>query len=193
MSKIKVVGFDPSTTNWGMAFGEVDLDTLDLRITDLKLVKTAPETSKGVRKDSDDLRRAHALHGAMIEAIAGAALVASEIPFIDSKGYASSNYNSGLVVGVLASSPKPVIQVFPQEVKAIITGSRHAAKEEIIQWATETWPSAPWRTYTRKGVPILTKDNEHLADACASLYAALRSDQFKQIRSMYQSMNTMAA
>ncbi|MGV2866410.1 hypothetical protein [Achromobacter sp. AGC39] len=193
MSKIKVVGFDPSTTNWGMAFGEVDLDTLDLQIVNLKLVKTAPETSKGVRKDSDDLRRAHELYGEMILAVTSAALVASEIPFCNPGGYASANYNSGLVVGVLASSPKPVIQVFPQEVKAVITGSRHAAKEEIIQWATEKWPAAPWLTRTLRGKQVLTKDNEHLADACASLYAALRSDQFKQIRSMYQSMQTMAA
>lgn len=194
MSQIKVVAFDPSTTNWGIAVGSVNIADLDdLQIVDLRLSKTASEVGKGVRKDSDDLRRAVAQRESMLEAVEGAAVVISELPFCNPNAYASSNYNSGLVVGVLAACPIPLIQVFPQEVKKLVTGSRHAGKEEIIEWATEKWPSAPWKTRNLKGKRVLTKDNEHLADAVAALYAGIRTDQFAQATAMMRSMLTKAA
>lgn len=188
MSKIKVVAFDPSTTSWGTAIALVDIVTLDIQLTDLVLTKTESEVGKGVRKDSDDLRRAGLVRSGMLSACEGAAVAISEIPFMNAGGYAAANYNSGLVVGVLAGCPIPLIQTFPQEVKKLITGSRHAAKEEMIEWATEKWPAAPWKTRNLKGKRVLTKDNEHLADAAASLYAGIRTDQFKQATAMMRSM-----
>ncbi len=60
MSKvIKVVGVDPSMSNFGLAIGTLDLDTDKLEIHGLELVETkAGGTKKTVRVNSDDLRRA---------------------------------------------------------------------------------------------------------------------------------------
>jgi len=194
MSYIKVVGFDPSTTNWGIAIGRVNVHNIeDLLIDDLILSKTDSEVAKGVRKDSDDLRRAGIQRVSMLGHASDAAIVVSEIPFMNPSAYPAANYNSGLVVGVLAGCPVPLIQVFPQEVKKLVTGSRNAAKEEIIEWATNKWPSAPWKTRNLKGQRLLTKDNEHLADAVASLYAGIRTDQFNQATAMMRSMLGKAA
>ncbi len=59
MSKvIKVVGVDPSMSNFGLAIGTLDLDTDKLEIHGLELVETkAGGTKKTVRVNSDDLRR----------------------------------------------------------------------------------------------------------------------------------------
>lgn len=186
--KIKVVGFDPSMSNWGVAIAEVDIETLEVEIISLKLHETEPETKKGVRKDSDDLRRAIEVRKGMMDACVGAAFAITEVPFMTPQGYASANFNSGLVTGVLASCPIPLIQVFPQEVKKLITGSRHAAKEEIIEWAIAKHPNAPWRVVKRGGKMVPTKANEHLADAVAAIYAGLQSEQFKQGLTMMQAM-----
>ena len=187
--KLKVVGFDPSTSNWGVAIAEVDIDTLEVEIKNLIIYETEPETKKGVRKESDDLRRAKILYGGMMLSCTGTAFVIAEIPFMNPGSYASANFNSGLVTGVLASCPIPIIQVFPQDVKQLATGSRHAAKEEMIEWAISKHPNAPWKLVKRGGKMVPTKANEHLADAVAAIYAGLQTEQFRQAVSMYKAMS----
>jgi Holliday junction resolvasome RuvABC endonuclease subunit len=60
-----------------------------------------------------------------------------------------------------------VILATPTEVKKTITGNRYAGKQEIIDWATETYPEFRWMR-ARNG-RILVK-NEHYADGCAIAY-----------------------
>lgn len=186
--KIKIVGFDPSTSNWGICKASLDLDTSEVFVDDLILVQTESEKNKGVRKDSDDIRRAREVHAGMIEACKGAALAICEIPFMNPGGYAAANFNSGLVTGVLASCPIPLIQVFPQDVKMLACGSRHAAKEEMIEWAMNKYPSAPWLMRKLRGNMVPTAANEHLADAIAAIHAGLNTAQFKQATSMFRAM-----
>lgn len=186
--KIKVVGMDPSTSNWGIAVAEVDIETLDFEVTNLILIETESEKKKGVRKDSDDLRRAREVYAGMLLGCTGAAMVFAEVPFMNPGGYAGANFNSGLVTGVLAACPVQMIQVFPQEVKQLITGSRHAGKEEMIEWAVGKFPNAPWKLTKRGGKMVPTAKNEHLADACAAIYAGLQTEQFKQALSMYKAI-----
>ena len=188
MSKIQVVGFDPSTSNWGICRATVDIHTLDFTVDDLRLVQTESEKNKGVRKDSDDLRRAQEVWAGMLLACTGASIAISEIPFMNPGSYASANFNSGLVTGVLASCSIPLIQVFPADVKFHATGSRHAAKEEMIEWAMNKYPSAPWLLTKRKGAMVPTKANEHLADAVATIYAGLKTTQFQQATAMMKAM-----
>lgn len=188
MSKIRVVGFDPSTSNWGICRALVDTDTLDIEVEDLQLVQTVSEKAKGVRKDSDDIRRAQELRGGMMLACTGAAFAISEIPFMNPGGYPAANFNSGLVTGVLSSCHIPLIQVFPADVKMIACGSRNAAKEEMIEWATAKYPDAPWLRRKLKGKMVLTAANEHLADAVAVVHAGVRTRQFEEAMSMYRAM-----
>lgn len=187
--KLKVVGFDPSTSNFGCCNATVDIYTLEVQVTGLRLIETTSEAKKGVIKQSDDLRRAKDVRAGMLEACAGAAMAVSEIPFCNPGGYASANFNSGLVTGVLASLELPLIQVFPADVKIAAVGHRHAAKEEMIEWALAKHPEAPWLMRKLKGKLYPVAKNEHLADALAAIYAALRTEQFKQVMALYKGIS----
>lgn len=186
--KIKIVGFAPSMSNWGICKATLDVATLTWTVDDLILVETESESKKGVIKQSDDLRRAKIVQEGMIEACSDASFAISEIPFCNPAGYAGANFNSGLVTGVLASCPIPLIQVFPSEVKQKATGIRSATKGEMIEWAMNRFPDAPWRMRTLKGKRVPTAANEHLADAVASINAGLDSTQLQQALAIYRGM-----
>lgn len=190
--KIKVVGFDPSMTNWGCCLATVDVNTLEVAIQGLQIYQTESEARKGVIKQSDDLRRAIEVRNGMLKACDGAAFAISEIPFMNPGGYASANFNSGLVTGVLASIEIPLIQVFPRDVKIAAVGHKDACKEEMIEWAITKYPDAPWLTVKRKGKMVPTKANEHLADAVAAIHAGIQTEQFRQALAMFRSMEKVS-
>lgn len=190
--KITIIGMDPSTSHFGMCKATVDIHTLEIQVVDLILTNTESESKKGVIKQSDDLRRAHEVRTGMLNVCAGAALAVSEIPFCNPGGYASANFNSGLVTGVLASCPIPLIQVFPADVKIAAVGHRHAAKEEMIEWAIAKHPDAPWLMRKLKGKMYPIAKNEHLADALAAVYAGVRTKQFEQVMALYKGIREAA-
>ena len=165
---------------------------MQFTVDDLILIETESEAKKGVIKQSDDLRRARIVKQGMLEACEDASFAISEIPFCNPAGYAAANFNSGLVTGVLAACPIPLIQVFPAEVKQKATGIRSATKEEMIAWAMKKFPEAAWRMRTLKGRQVPTKANEHLADAVASINAGLDSQQLQQALAIYKGIKTVA-
>lgn len=178
--KIKVAAFDPSTSSWGICLSTVDLDDLSYTVDDLILIETESEKKLGVRKDSDDLRRAIELSRGINKAIEGVDMIVTEIPFFNPGGYPAANYNAGFVIAMLGTLKLRPIQVFPQDVKMFAVGDRKATKEQMIEWATTKFPAAPWRTRTLRGKQVLTAANEHLADAVAVVNAGLMTDQFSQ-------------
>jgi len=192
MAKIKIVGFDPSTSNWGIALATLDVNTMEFTVDDLRVVQTESEAKKGVIKQSDDIRRARIVREGMMEACEGASFAISEIPFCNPAGYSAANFNSGLVTGVLASCPIPLIQVFPAEVKQKATGIRSATKDEMIAWAMKKFPDAPWKMRTLKGKQVPTAINEHLADAVAAIHAGLDSQQLQQALAIYRGIKVTA-
>lgn len=192
MSQIKVVGFDPSFSNWGIAKASVDADTLEVTIEGLSLVETERADKKQVMKTSSDLARARELYGSMLLSCTGRAFAISEIPLGNAATYNNAILSAGIVTGVLASCPIPLIQVQPREVKLASIGHPQASKEEMIEWATSRHPDAPWRMMKRGGKMVHTAANEHLADAIAAIYAGLLTDQFRQALGIYQSMKEAA-
>lgn len=193
MSLIKVVAFDPSMSNFGICLATVDANTLKPTIEDLQLIKTEPETKKGVKKVSDDIRRAKEVLAGMRDACEGRALAIVEVPLGVAAQYNHAIFNSGLVTGVLAACPIPLIQVFPQDVKVTAIGRRQAAKEEMIEWAMEKYPSAPWRMRRFGNALRPIADNEHLADAVAILETGLKTTDFAQAASMYRAFAEVKA
>ncbi|EBQ7137082.1 hypothetical protein AIY46_24595, partial [Salmonella enterica] len=77
---------------------------------------------------------------------------------------------------------KPLIQVTPNEIKHYVGNKLTTSKEEIIQWATQKQPNAPWLRRKQSGKEVLVNKNEHLADAVASIYTGMQTDQFRQVR-----------
>lgn len=186
MSKIKIVGCDPSLRNFGFAQATLNVHTLEYTVDNLILVESEGQAGKVVRKNSDDLRRAQQLYGGLILACTGAQLAIAEVPVGSQSARAMASY--GMCVGVLAACPIPLIQVLPHEVKLAATGYKQAAKEEMIEWAMGKFPSANWLMRKLKGQMVPVADNEHLADACAAIEAGIRTDQFKQAVAMYKAL-----
>jgi hypothetical protein len=124
-----------------------------------------------------DLKRAEVLYTNLHEALRGVDLVCVEIPVGSQSARAMASY--GMCIGIIASIKQPLIQVTPTEVKQAATRSKTATKAEMIKWATDTYPDAPWLTVRRKGALEYVAKNEHLADALAAIHAGVKTDQFK--------------
>lgn len=178
MSKITVIGIDPSFVNMGFARATVDLNTLKIDVTNLLLLKTESQGGKAVRKNSDDLRRAKELHDTLITQCKGCVIAMIEVP-VNSQS-ARAAWTLGIALGVLAACPIPIIQLSPLQVKLASVGHKQASKQEMINWAVKMYPNAQWAK--RKGVPI--QSNEHLADAVGAIHAGIKQDDFQQLRAV---------
>lgn len=183
--KLRVSGIDPSLRNTGLCKGHFDVLTGKLVITHLKLIETVKASGKQVRVNSDDLRCGNEIIRGMHEWIADSHVVFGEIPSGGQSAAAAKGL--GIATGILASIAGigefkgQLIQVMPTEVKLAAVGSKHAAKEEMIEWAVEQWPDAGWLTRKVKGEITHLAKNEHLADACGAVNAGIKTDQFRNL------------
>ena len=177
--KIKVLGMDPSLSNWGFASGYLDLDTLKVSELKLNLVETSPSKLKKVRKNSDDMERAKLLYAGIQEHSKDVAMSFVEVPHGSQSARAMASY--GACIGLLTSTQShSMIQLSERQLKMATLGSASGTKEEAIEWATTKHPEANWLTKSGK----ILKKNEHLADAVAAIYAGPPSGDFKNARAI---------
>lgn len=186
---IRVAGIDPAIANFGMALGDYDLEKGVLTIKSLNLVETKRVVSKTVLRGSDDLRRCREIVKSMNDYIGDATLGFAEVPSGGAKS-ADALKALSMATGVLAGCPIELVEVRPSEVKMATVGSKTAAKEDMIEWAIEKHPEAPWLTYKRNGEVLYNAKNEHLADAVCAIYAGLRTPQFKQVVAILTSIRS---
>lgn len=182
MSKITVVGLDPSLRNTGVAIGRYDLNTGELEICSLHLIKTEKSTNKQVRVTSDDLNRARKLAAEVDGYVGNAHAVFSEATFFSKN--AKSAKAGGICIGLLAKLRQPLYEMQAQEVKVGSVGKKTASKAEMIAWANSKYPDANGWLYSGKR---LIADNEHLADACAVLDVGVRGSQFQGVVALMRS------
>lgn len=181
--KLRALGVDAAFANMGFASVtiEVGLGGVFVECTGLDLIKTAGEDKKVVRKASDELRRARILHSNLQAYCRDRQLAFVEVP--SGSQSASAARSLGIAVGVLASCPVPIIEVSPMEVKAVVVGrskgTPNPTKAEMIAWAVKMWPKAPWRRERKSG--RLVADNEHLADALATVMAGITTPAFQNL------------
>lgn len=176
MSTLIILGIDAAFSSMGLA--RMFVESRGGHIVDvqsLRLVCTEGQHKKEVRKSSDDLRRACELRAALIKESQGALIAMAEVPSGSQSSRAS--WSLGIAVGILAGCPIPLVQVSQLEVKLASVGKRTASKDEMIEWARSLYPHANWLTHRGK----LTKSNEHLADAIATVHAGVRTDAFRLI------------
>ena len=84
------------------------------------------------------------------------------------------------ILGTVANTRVPLIEVNALETRKVITGKKEATKAQAIAWAMAKHPEAPWPTKTVKGVTsVIDSRAEHMADAIAAIYAAMETDTFK--------------
>lgn len=184
MSRIQIVGFDPSLRNWGVAKGTLDLLTGQLTVSTVDVIQAVLPTGKQVRQNSLDLESAHQLAKGAIEAAQGAQAIFVEVPVGSQSARAMASY--GICVGVLGSLRAmgiPFFEVTPTEVKMAATGKKTATKDDMIQWAVRAHPEANWPTYRHQGeLQVSAAKAEHMADAVAAIVAGMQSNPFQQVR-----------
>jgi Holliday junction resolvasome RuvABC endonuclease subunit len=186
MTSIIIAGIDGSLRNFGMTKMSFELETGRLDIADMKLIETLPGTVKSVRASSDNLLRAQTISQGVEDFLKDVTACFAEVPS------GGQDYNAvlgfGIVIGIYAGIRQPLLEVSPSETKKATVGTRTASKQEMIEWAFETYPNAPWLLAakngpkTKKGEPTLK--NEHLADAAAIVHAGILTPAFQQVRAI---------
>lgn len=90
---------------------------------------------------------------------------------------ARASWTLGVMLGLIAALPHPVIELSPIEVKKHYAGSKTASKDEMIRLATEAHPELEWLRHGGR----LTAKNEHVADAVAIMHTGAASVAFREL------------
>lgn len=179
MSKLKIVGMDPSMQNWGLVLATFDTVSRRFSIERAEVCRPSLlKTPRGVRRSAEDLEKSKALRNGMLSFCRGADFAVAEIPHGSKSARAMASY--GICLGVLAGCPIPLVQVDFFEVKRAATGHADATKEEMVGWAKEEHPETPWIMRRLKGQLVDHACNEHVADAVAALHAGLLTAEFAE-------------
>lgn len=183
MSQIRIVGMDPSLSNWGIASGYLDLESGTLDLQELQVAKPSQLESKQVRTNVKDLHRAVQLVEEALAALRGADVICVEVPTGSQSASAMKGY--GICIGVLAALEQAghsFILVTPTQVKEVTGLGKSATKKGMIEWASSTYPAAPWPRQTKQGVTsIVAGTAEHMADAVAAIHAGVQTPEFKRL------------
>jgi len=154
--KIRIVGFDPSLSNWGCCDGYYDTDSDSIGIGGITLINPVKETSKSVRQNSKDIVRAAQLTTGVINSInsSNPHAVFIEVPVGSQSARAMASY--GICIGVIAACQAHLNIPFFH-------------------------PTINWPINKRNGVKTITASKaEHLADAIGAVHAGVSTDEFKR-------------
>jgi Holliday junction resolvasome RuvABC endonuclease subunit len=181
VSEIKVLGFDPSLRNWGVAVGYVDSVTHSLRLEFVDVIQPVLPTGKQVRQNSKDIESAYQLAKGAASYLDGVGAIFAEVPVGSQSARAMASY--GICVGVLGAirTKLPIYEITPNEVKLSTVGKKTATKKEMIDYITSMYPDANWPRYKKNGVISISEAKaEHMADAVAAIIAGTQLQEFKQ-------------
>lgn len=183
---LRVVGFDPSLRNWGIAKALLTTLNGDINITELAVNQPALSKGKQVRQNSLDLESAEQLTQMAVDAARDAQAVFVEVPVGSQSARAMASY--GICVGVLGalrSTGIPFFLVTPEEVKLATGLTAKASKSDMIKWAVTKHPEGNWPKLTQLGVStVVASKAEHMADAVAAIHAGVNSQPFKQLMAL---------
>ena len=175
---IQVAGFDPSFTNWGIAEGQLDLDTGYLENVRLEIVFTEKGKAKQVRTNSDDLQRCEELARKALEVGRRCKAIFVEVPVGSQNASGMKAY--GVVCGILGTLRAEgiqIIEVTPTEVKKTFTGNKNATKEQMIAQAVQLYPDANFPMHRGQ----IASKAEHVADALAAIHAGVSTPIFQNL------------
>jgi len=174
---MKVLSIDPSLRNTCLVYSEVE--DSGIRIIDSITIETEKSKQKQVRASSDLIQRCDVLHRGVQEYIEK---WNPEIIFVETPSgsqSASGMKNYGVSCYLIATLRPRAIEVTPTEVKKATVGTKTASKHEMITWAFEKHPEAPWKL--RNDFPLAKQ--EHMADAIAIIYAGMKTPAYSWLTS----------
>lgn len=174
---MKFISIDSSLANTGVAVGTVDKDGA-ITITEIHLVSTKKTDNKQIRASSDTISRCRETFEFVqthIDRVKPHAVFA-ETPSGSQSSSGMKSYGSTCML-IAALSPPP-FEVTPQEVKLASFGKATASKKDMMNWAEALHPDLEWDK-NKNGT--LKNKNEHMADAIAIAYTAVKTAEFKRI------------
>jgi hypothetical protein len=180
---LRVIGFDPSLNNWGIAKGLLTPTITGghvLTIEQLDIIQPTFSDGKQVRNNSKDLERAEQLAKGAWAAAQGADAVFVEVPHGSQSARAMASYGVCIgVLGALRTSGIPFFELSEAEVKMASLGKKgKTTKQEMIDWATQEHQEVSW---PRHNGQINASKAEHMADAVAAIHAGIESKLFQQM------------
>lgn len=181
---IPITGMDPSLSNWGLAYGQLDLDSGSFDLTELHTIQPDVKKNKQVRQNSIDLQRAELLAEPVFSMGERSKIIFAEVPVGSQSARAMASY--GVCVGILGSLRAKgiqIIEVTAFEVKEAMTGNRTASKEEMIKAAYDCYQDAPW---PKRSGNLIASKAEHMADAIGAIHAGVRTPVFKNLLQLYR-------
>ena len=166
------VAIDPSLSNTCLtAFDISDR----LIVIDSVTISTQKNPNKKIRAASDLIERCVDLYRGSKQFIDrwDPQIIFAETPSGSQSASGMKNY--GVSCFLLASLPDRCLEVTPHEVKMASVGKKNASKKEMIEWAYEQHPEAPW--LIRNDFPLMKQ--EHMADSIGVMYAGMRTKEFE--------------
>ncbi len=174
---MKIVSIDPSLRNTALVYSELTDGVV--KVIDSVTIETEKSKLKQVRASSDLIHRCDVLHRYVNKFLEKHS---PEIIFVETPSgsqSASGMKNYGVSCYLIATLTPRAIEVTPTEVKKATVGTKTASKNEMIAWAFEKHPEAPW--ILRNEFPLAKQ--EHMADAIAIIYAGMVTPAFDWIKS----------
>lgn len=172
-----VIGVDPGFASCGWAAVELAGDE-DLLVA-VGTITTKPSDRKhGILVAHDDVRRGEELLEAMLAVIAthNPVALAVELPSGSRGARAAACLGAAkmLVSALRHITGLPLVAVSPADLKAAVTGSKTATKEQVQAALTRRFPGAAW--------PARKADVEHAADALGAFVACRDADVVRMAR-----------
>lgn len=181
-NRLKFVSIDSSLANTGVAVGYVTPHG-EITVESIHLVETKKTTNKQIRASSDTIRRCRETYD-FVRDIAlnkNPNLVFVETPSGSQSASGMKSYGSTCML-IASIDPLP-FEVTPQEVKELSIGKATASKKEMIDWAYGLHPEVNWEK-NKDG--SLKNKNEHMADAIAIAYTAIKTPQVERVLKMWR-------
>ena len=175
---MRIVSIDPSLRNTALVYSELTDGVV--KVIDSVTIETEKSKLKQVRASSDLIHRCDVLHRHVNKFLEKHS---PEIIFVETPSgsqSASGMKNYGVSCYMIATLTPRAIEVTPTEVKKATVGTKTASKHEMIAWAFEKHPEAPWTL--RNDFPLAKQ--EHMADAIAIIYAGMITPAFDWIKSV---------
>ena len=174
---MKVLSIDPSLRNTCLVYSEIEDG--GIRILDSWTIETQKNKNKQVRASSDLIQRCDALHRTVNYYIEkwNPQIIFVETPSGSQSASGMKNY--GVSCYLIATLRPRAIEVTPTEVKMASVGTKTASKNDMIAWAFEKHPEAPWKL--RNDFPLAKQ--EHMADAIAIIYAGMKTPAYSWLTS----------
>jgi len=185
--KMLVLGLDISMVNTGWVTAVSDSDGR-LFIKDCGVIQTEKlETGEDVSNTVDSMRRAAKVHDVLEKVCLSQKPTIVCVEAMSWPRNAASAIKMAMAWGAIAPLiiGRPLIEVGPQEIKKVLTGSRSATKKEVEEAVKKRL------THSSTSVPLLEQKipkkvlREHCWDALGAILASQKTESWKLIQAGY--------